>query len=58
MISSDADIAATDIQAQSDAPQSAIEQTIDDLNLDDVVTPDKMSREDIIAQAEAQAYEG
>ena len=58
VISSDADIAATDIQAQSDAPQSAIEQTIDDLNLDDVVTPDKMSREDIIAQAEAQAYEG
>ena len=58
VISSDADIAATDIKAQSDAPQSAIEQTIDDLNLDDVVTPDKMSREDIIAQAEAQAYEG
>ena len=58
VISSDADIAATDIQAQSNAPQSAIEQTIDDLNLDDVVTPDKMSREDIIAQAEAQAYEG
>ena len=58
VISSDADIAAADIQAQSNAPQSAIEQTIDDLNLDDVVTPDKMSREDIIAQAEAQAYEG
>ena len=58
VISSDADIAATDIQAQGDAPQSAIEQTIDDLNLDDVVTPDKMSREDVIAQAEAQAYEG
>ena len=35
-----------------------ISSTIDDLNLDDVVTPDKMSREDIIAQAEAQAYEG
>ena len=58
VISSDADIAAADIKAQSDAPQSAIEQTIDDLNLDDVVTPDKMTREDIIAQAEAQAYEG
>lgn len=58
VISSDADIAAADLKAQSDAPQSAIEQTIDDLNLDDVVTPDKMSREDIIAQAEAQAYEG
>ena len=33
---------------------AAIEQTIDDMNLDDVTT--EKSREDIIAQAEAEAY--
>ena len=36
---------------------TAIEQTIDDMNLDDVKTPDKKTREDIIAQAEAEAYD-